>query len=106
VRPGPGTLLIQCRLHTVKQRNTRLNFKAAAFRGFQVQSRRRGAATSRPPSDSDSESSFLEDDQKFKFKLNCRVCRVFIFKDTGVQPHLSVGLISVRQKGGLPGPPP
>jgi hypothetical protein len=25
------------------------------------------------------------------------------FKDTGVQPHLSVGLISVRQKGGLPG---
>ena len=33
------------------------------------------------------------------------VCRVFIFKDTGVQPHLSVGLISVRQKGGLPGPP-
>jgi len=23
------------------------------------------------------------------------------FKDTGVQPHLSVGLISVRQKGGL-----
>ena len=34
------------------------------------------------------------------------VCRVFIFKDTGVQPHLSVGLISVRQKGGLPGPPP
>jgi hypothetical protein len=34
------------------------------------------------------------------------VCRVFIFKDTGVQPHLSVGLISVRpgQKGGLPGP--
>ena len=34
------------------------------------------------------------------------VCRVFIFKDTGVRPHLSVGLISVRQKGGLPGPPP
>ena len=34
------------------------------------------------------------------------VCRVFIFKDTGVQPHLSVGLTSVRQKGGLPGPPP
>ena len=34
------------------------------------------------------------------------VCRVFIFKDTGVQPHLSVGLISVPQKGGLPGPPP
>jgi len=34
------------------------------------------------------------------------VCRVFIFKDTGVQPHLSVGLISVRQKGGQPGPPP
>ena len=34
------------------------------------------------------------------------VCRVFILKDTGVQPHLSVGLISVRQKGGLPGPPP
>ena len=33
------------------------------------------------------------------------MCRVFIFKDTGVQPHLSVGLISVRQKGGLPGPP-
>jgi hypothetical protein len=33
------------------------------------------------------------------------VCRVFIFKDTGVRPHLSVGLISVRQKGGLPGPP-
>ena len=33
------------------------------------------------------------------------VCRVFIFKDTGVQPHLSVGLTSVRQKGGLPGPP-
>jgi len=30
------------------------------------------------------------------------VCRVFIFKDTGVQPHLSVGLTSVRQKGGLP----
>jgi hypothetical protein len=23
-----------------------------------------------------------------------RVCRVFIFKDTGVQPHLSVGLSS------------
>ena len=37
---------------------------------------------------------------------SARVCRVFIFKDTGVQPHLSVGLISVRQKGGLPGPPP
>ena len=38
------------------------------------------------------------------------VCRVFIFKDTGVQPHLSVGLTSVRQKGynkgGLPGPGP
>ena len=34
------------------------------------------------------------------------VCRVFIFKDTGVRPHLSVGLISVRQKGGLPGTPP
>ena len=34
------------------------------------------------------------------------VCRVFIFKDTWVLPHLSVGLISVRQKGGLPGPPP
>ena len=34
------------------------------------------------------------------------MCRVFIFKDTGVRPHLSVGLISVRQKGGLPGPPP
>jgi len=32
------------------------------------------------------------------------VCRVFIFKDTGVQPHLSVA--SVRQKGGLPGTPP
>ena len=30
----------------------------------------------------------------------------FFFKDTGVQPHLSVGLTSVRQKGGLPGPPP
>ena len=28
------------------------------------------------------------------------------FKDTGVQPHLSVGLTSVRQKGGLPGLPP
>jgi len=24
------------------------------------------------------------------------------FKDTGVRPHLSVGLTSVRQKGGLP----
>ena len=34
------------------------------------------------------------------------MCRVFIFKDTGVQPYLSVGLTSVRQKGGLPGPPP
>ena len=34
------------------------------------------------------------------------VCQVFIFKDAGVQPHLSVGLISVRQKGGPPGPPP
>ena len=31
---------------------------------------------------------------------------MFIFKDTGVQHQLSVGLISVRQKGGLPGPPP
>ena len=30
--------------------------------------------------------------------------RVFILKDTGVQP-LS-GLFSVRQKGGLPAPPP
>ena len=27
------------------------------------------------------------------------VCRVFIFKDTGVQPHLSVGLISVSRSG-------
>ena len=33
------------------------------------------------------------------------MCRVFIFKDTGVRPHLSVGLTSVRQKGGrLPRP--
>ena len=31
---------------------------------------------------------------------------MFIFKDTGVLPRLSVGLISVRQKGGLPGTPP
>ena len=31
---------------------------------------------------------------------------LFFFKDTGVQPHLSVGLTSVRQKGGLPGPRP
>ena len=28
------------------------------------------------------------------------------FSGHRVQPHLSVGLISVRQKGGLPGPPP
>ena len=31
---------------------------------------------------------------------------MFIFKDTGVQPHLSVELTSVRQTGGLPGTPP
>ena len=28
------------------------------------------------------------------------------FSGHRVQPHLSAGLISVRQKGGLPGPPP
>jgi hypothetical protein len=45
------------------------------------------------------------DDKLLNTIIYCFEIRIY-FEGHRVQPHLSVGLTSVRQKGGLPGPPP